>query len=183
MTPLSFARQGGLTALLAASLLLMAGCGGSRRVRKEAPPPPPEVVVDYRSGEDFDASPYREAPPADTLDVAHDVPEELMDGKASARPTARIGRGYRIQVFSTPNKSEADRRAAQLIQWWQSNRAAAGSLFRGTQAPVYTVYLQPYYRVRIGNFETRAQAQQALGGVAQEFPGALIVPDRVTLVR
>jgi hypothetical protein len=42
-------------------------------------------------------------------------------------------------------------------------------------------YLQPYYRVRLGGFEFRNEAERALAFVRGRWPEAFIVPDRVTI--
>lgn len=48
---------------------------------------------------------------------------------------------------------------------------------------IYLVYKQPYYRIRVGNFARRADAEQALDVVKPHFPNAFVVPDEVTVVR
>lgn len=173
--------------LLLVLALSLAACAGSRPVAPVEPAPLPEPaapapppVEDY---EDFDPSPYRDAPPSLTTSIEHDVPARLMAGRAAAG-TARTVQGFRIQIANVPSKDAADEQVEAAIRWYAEQRAAGrtGGLFRAADAPVYTIYRQPYYRVRVGNFATRAAANQALGAVAARFPGALVVPDTVTVV-
>ncbi len=45
------------------------------------------------------------------------------------------------------------------------------------------VYIQPYYRVRVGAFASDAEADAALEFVRQEYPEAFLVPDVVTVMQ
>lgn len=42
-------------------------------------------------------------------------------------------------------------------------------------------YIQPYYRVRIGAFEFRGDAETMLSVVRQRYGDAFLVPDLVTI--
>jgi hypothetical protein len=136
-----------------------------------------------REMETFDPAPYRES--WDSLRSGareHDIPRELRDLRARsvrrpgtsgrsasssrtsvARPTYRDG--YRIQIFSTPNRQEAEQKRIEALQQ--------------LAYPVYVVFQSPYYRVHVGDFLTRAQAQRALSEVRLRYPSAWVVPDRV----
>ena len=137
--------------------------------------------------EDFDAVPYDEEPPVPSTEVEHDVPEGLMSGQVEVQATNRTGSGFRIQIYSTQDKRAADRRAEQAVAWWRE-LLRAGQLDdvypdELTPPPVYQDFRQPYYRVRLGNFASRAEAQRTLRLVEQRFSSAFIVPDKVTLNR
>ena len=141
-------------------------------------------MADY---EDFDAAPYEEEPPAPAITVDHDVPESLLSGKVDAQPASRTGSGYRIQIYSTQDKRAADQQAEQAVAWWRALHRT-GELDdvyfdEPTPPPVYQDFRQPYYRVRLGNFASRAEAQRMLQLVEQRFSRAFIAPDKVTLSR
>lgn len=112
------------------------------------------------------------------------MPDALMErirfvndasGSAEAVTTGKMG-GYRIQVFSDNNartaKSEARTRARNV-----------GALF--PQYPTYVVYNSPYWRLRVGNFRTREEANKAADEIKEAFPSYVkeirIVRDRITL--
>jgi hypothetical protein len=179
--------------LLPLVLLLPVAACSSSRPRTPAPtrtPERPPAQADYRTTETFDVAAYPLEAPADPSApvIVHDVPAALMNGTAPdslappapsrpdtpARPGAlRTVTGYRVQVFQSSSKDEADRRVADAIAWWRRTQ--------GTAPEVYTAYRAPYYRVRVGNFATRAEASRFAGQLTGTFPSALIVQDRVTV--
>lgn len=135
------------------------------------------VLADY---EEFDVTPYREAEPS-RRDISHDVPAVLMDGRAG-EGTVRTVQGFRIQIASSVERYDAVLAEEQAKSWWRDDGQAGSPALFGADLPTYVVYMQPYYRVRVGNFTSRAEAQRALSAVERQFPGSFIVPDTVTVI-
>lgn len=174
-----------LIALVA--ILAWGGCKSSEPPPE--PPPPKAPEINLAEFEDFDVATYRDAPPQ-RAEIEHDVPAELLDGKADSGSSGgtRTVQGYRIQLYSSQDKNLADRRMDQATGWWNQQRrqGTLEDVYPGDvsqQAPVYLVFRQPYYRVRFGNFATRAEALQLLRLLDDEFPDAFIIPDTVTITR
>ncbi len=172
---------------LAAFLLLLGACTTTRPAEPDAQLPRPRVEdVDHSTYETFDVGRYPDAAPARTTQpsdsLAHDVPAVLLDNLApeSGSGVVYAGPGYRVQVFQSTEKEEADRKVNEAVQWW---RRQAASLDLGATPEVYTVYRAPYYRVRVGNFETRDAARSFQNAIGLAFGGAFIVQDRVTVRR
>ena len=153
-------------------------------------PPEEEPAPTYPAYETFDPAGY-DAEPEVSTDVEHDVPERVMVGRvvvpgggaAPAPAPAPSGEprevdGYRVQVFSSNSRGSAERVRAQALAWWQGAKSRAGAP-EALEARV--VYLQPYYRVRLGAFATREDADAMLRLVRDEFPEAFLVADRVTV--
>ena len=161
--------------------------------RPDVPARPAAPRVELAATETFDPSAYpADAPESAVPAVAHDVPQTLLDNATAAAPerpdpapvtappdrpsggtTLRTITGYRVQIFQSSNKDEADRRVADAMTWWR--RANGGT------PEIYTVYRAPYYRVRIGNYATRGEAVSAARSVGGTFPGSFVVQDRVTV--
>ena len=167
--------------------LFLAGCAGSRGaaddvsredegIEEEDP-----VAIVHADYEEFDASAFREElPEADALQ--HDVPDRLMEGRVGHEGT-RVLEGFRIQLSQTQDPQQADELVELATEWWymQKQAGATGTLFSGESAPVYNIWRQPYYRVRMGDFASRDAADAALQDLRVRFGGAFVVPDRVTI--
>jgi hypothetical protein len=61
--------------------------------------------------------------------------------------------GYRVQVMATPDFGTAGAHASRLKE------------LLGARYPVYIEYIDPYYKVRMGDFSTQEAAQPALAEV------------------
>ena len=177
------------TSLFLAALLLCAACSGSRGAPNgEGPDPAPNAVetINMADYEDFDPAPYEEEPPLSTITIAHDVPERLLKGPVEQQ-LSQTGPGYRIQVYASQDKRNADRQVESAVVWWrrQLRLGALAEVYRGDlePPPVYLDFHQPYYRVRLGNFSTRSEARSVLQLIETQFPDAFIAPDTVTLTR
>ena len=93
-------------------------------------------------------------------------------------------RTYRIQVHMTPDQAEAEQVAEQVRTWWRqlpADERPAALTDAGLRPEV--VWEQPYYRVRIGRFPSRSNAEPALSAVRAEFGDAFLVPEQVPVTR
>ena len=102
----------------------------------------------------------------------------------SRGPVTRTVDGFRIQIGMSNDQDEADALAAVAAQWYQglppSERPA---YLGGGDLDVHVAWRAPYYRVQVGRFATRAEADRALSVVSQRFPEAFPVPSTVTVTR
>ncbi|MDB5013158.1 MAG: preprotein translocase [Daejeonella sp.] len=75
--------------------------------------------------------------------------------------------GFRIQIYSG-----SDRKIAYAEQ----------TRFKGLypQVSAYLNYIQPNYRVQIGDFRTRMDAEKFMNAIKQNFSTAFIFPAQVT---
>lgn len=113
---------------------------------------------------------------SDTLTVTPDTTMHKKDTIAVKKDTLEILTssasyntvpGFRVQVLTTQTLGKA-------IQV----KAEADSLLPNYN--VYIVYDSPYYKVRIGDFRARYEANQAVPYIAGHgFPNAWLVPDNV----
>jgi hypothetical protein len=77
--------------------------------------------------------------------------------------------GYRIQIFfDAGNNSLSGAQAAQ---------ANYQMLYPGDTA--YISFVEPYYKVRIGDFRTRLEAESYLHQIIRDFPNAFIIKDKI----
>ncbi|HMG15989.1 MAG TPA: SPOR domain-containing protein [Saprospiraceae bacterium] len=95
-------------------------------------------------------------------DVNHLMNRFIESNRA---PDKTLG-GYRIQVVAT-----VDRRKLE------SSKKAIQSDF--PQYPISTVYNDPYYKLRLGAFMNKNEAQAALNKVKIKYPGAYLAQDNL----
>jgi hypothetical protein len=139
---------------------------------------PTVTIAQY---ETFDVSTYPVRPPEQTVEVTHQVPRRLMEGRADEGVKQTV-EGFRVQVYSAQDQQAAQEFRERVRQWWTSVQADAPDVF-GDQTPIVIEYTQPYYRVRIGAFAEREQAADALEFVQNEYSGAFVAQSTVTVTR
>ena len=167
---------------LIVAALGLAACSAPRETTTEPPPPP--ATTGPPAYETFDPSGYDAEPPVAETEIRHDVPAELMDGTIEeAQPEGpRTVQGYRIQVFSSAEKSAAEGVRDEAAGWWRTVQNDPDALeLLPSGLPMEVDFNQPYYRVRLGAFEYRREAEQAIRVIQRRFPDAFIVPDTVTI--
>ena len=164
---------------IAALLLLRVGCSGSGTLAESGndvatPRPEYDIPAGY---EEFDATPYEEEPLSLESVIVHDVPEVLLRAPRAMQSKS----GFRIQIFSTQDKIGADSVVVLLEAFWNDlERQGAMEHILGTP-PIYQDFRSPYYRVRLGDFPTREDANQVLLVVERRFPHAFIAPAVIRL--
>lgn len=147
-----------------------------------APDPPEERRPSVDQYETFDPSAYEARPPERTVEVRHQVPDRLMQGRADEGVKQTV-EGFRIQVFSARGKEAAQDFREKVRQWWESTKEEVPTSVLGEEPPIVIQYSQPYYRVRIGAFANRDEAEEALSFVEETYSEAFISRGTVTVTR
>lgn len=139
---------------------------------------------DYAAAEEFDESAY-----ADSMvslgSVEHDVPEALLSSEAAEGVVVeRTVQGYRIQIHSSLERDSALRVENEVQNWWHSLDPSTRPVdYRPEELPVLMQFVTPYYRVRVGGFESRSAAEAFLGFLSQRYSDAFLVLDSITVYR
>ena len=85
--------------------------------------------------------------------------------------------GFRVQIYASNRQQEAKREATEVQQGIESQ----------IDMPVYTLSEPPFWKVRIGNFETREEANNYKTILLQLFPelvgSTYVVPDKIILLQ
>ncbi len=89
----------------------------------------------------------------------------LMDSLKKANPTPMDG--FRVQIFFG-SRNEA-------------NKARADFLRINPEVGAYVTYLAPNFRLRVGDFRTRTEAEKFKREILQVYPGSYIVADQIAL--
>ena len=77
--------------------------------------------------------------------------------------------GYRVQIFfesGSNSRSKALQAKDQFL-----------SKYAGMEA--YLVFHEPYYKIRVGNFRTRMEAQGFKQSIISEYPSAFVIKDDI----
>jgi hypothetical protein len=79
--------------------------------------------------------------------------------------------GYRIQIYT------ASGNRSKLLT--ERQKAEFSAAFPGTRS--YITYDAPYYKLRVGDFRTRLDAEGFLRVISTKYIYAMVVPDRINL--
>jgi septal ring-binding cell division protein DamX len=114
-----------------------------KATQPSAKPPEEEVVV---IGEEEETTKPFETPTVEegevTLEEATPTPPTEVKKTAPSKPLY----GYRVQILATSNKEKADMFAKEAQARFKDQK-------------VYVEFISPYYKVRIGDFLTREEAE------------------------
>ncbi|MFB6273321.1 MAG: SPOR domain-containing protein [Salinibacter sp.] len=171
--------------LLALAAVLCACSGSSKTTGQAGPSPDPapdpaEEKPSVAEYETFDPSAYEARPPERAVAVVHRVPERLLRGRAD-EGVRRTVEGFRVQVFSARDQQAAQEFRTKVRRWWGKRKDEAPKSVFGKDPPIVIKYSQPYYRVRIGAFAKREEAEEALAFVSKTYETAFIARGTVTV--
>ncbi|MBD3374687.1 hypothetical protein GF406_06615 [candidate division KSB1 bacterium] len=143
---------------------LMLACAGSQPERQPLPDEttkkqePPEIV------ETFDPMTLGEYDQFSVQPIQKEEPFDLegwVKGYKGKSDEKRIN-GFRVQLVSTRDEEEA--------------RLIRSEALLDLEQPVYLSYDNPYYKVRVGDFTTRSQAERYKERLAlQGYPDAWVI--------
>jgi hypothetical protein len=76
--------------------------------------------------------------------------------------------GFRIQVFFSSSRNEVQEKKSKFSHLFPEYKS-------------YIIYQQPYYKLRVGNFEDRQKAQRFIYKLNEYFPNSFIIPDDISI--
>ncbi len=79
--------------------------------------------------------------------------------------------GFRIQIFMESGNDAVEK----------ANAAMEEFKFNYPDIPIYLVFGQPYYRLRVGDFRTRLEAEKMHRILVKEYKKAFVTSDRIQL--
>lgn len=77
--------------------------------------------------------------------------------------------GWRIEIFF-----EAGNYSKKL-----ATEAKAGFVEQYPEVPSYLIFQQPYYKVRVGDYRTKMEAEKFLNEIEMGYPQAFVVMDEI----
>ncbi|MEX0770790.1 MAG: SPOR domain-containing protein [Balneolaceae bacterium] len=106
---------------------------------------------------------------------SHDMPEHFLR-EVEEEEESDIYAGFRIQVLSTRDMELADTTQTAFNAW-------ADTTFQGYIPRAYVFFRQPFYRVRVGDFNDRERAIEFSRKIKSRYPDAWVVHDRINPFR
>ncbi|MDX5418831.1 MAG: sporulation protein [Hymenobacteraceae bacterium] len=165
-----------LNLLLAFIIILSTACSPSEGARKSPSGDARAATVGAKVMDDV--SVYRPKYPAGATDApaarveptahANDKVAVLMDSVASVNKNIKYAQGYRILAY---NGSER-----QTVM--DLRKAIIGRI---PEQKDYLTYQQPNFRLKIGDYFSRIEAQQVLNQISDLIPNAQIVQEQINI--
>jgi len=96
--------------------------------------------------------------------------ERRNTGNASSGRSGviRSGRGYRVQIYNGNDRTRATNLKVDFMRRFPNVRT-------------YMTYIQPQFRVKVGDFTTRQEAQRFAGQINTIYSPVMIVPDIIVI--
>lgn len=155
------------TALVAALALALSACSGTR----------PEPVPEDPAPVTYPDAPVPETTYEPTPAPVYEPTPSPVYAPAPAPATRQVN-GYRVQIYASETSAGGEQARADAETWWRAEQRRSGF-----SAPLdaYVVYLDGLYKVRMGAFTNRSDAEAALQLVRTHFPDAFLAADLVTI--
>ncbi len=97
------------------------------------------------------------------------VKKQAEINEVTARENRRTGKGYRLMVINTNNRDEAISAKTTVYQYFPELKP-------------YLLYQSPYFKLKVGNFQTRDEAVDYQKKLNMFFPkGVFIIPDIIEI--
>lgn len=95
------------------------------------------------------------------------VKKRIEINEKTTRDNRRTAKGFRIQVINTRERNVAINAKTSMLQAFPDHRS-------------YIVFNAPFFKLKLGNFRTRGEAEQVLRRVVRYYPeGCFIVADMI----
>lgn len=95
--------------------------------------------------------------------------EDLVDLHISYNEAFPVMPGYRIQIFMKSGN--------QALSLAEEEKVAFNEKYEDVNA--YLMFTAPYYRVRVGDFRTRLEAEKFLKLINKNYPNAWVIRDDI----
>lgn len=104
--------------------------------------------------------------------IKQEIPEQFLKEAIQEEYEADEFAGFRVQIISTRDVTEADSTIDEFRAWSAEN-------LDQFEVEAYIFFRQPYYRVRAGDFRDRNRANDFARLLKDHYPDAWVVHDRI----
>jgi hypothetical protein len=97
------------------------------------------------------------------------VKKQIQINEETSREARRIGRGYRLLVINTNKRDEAVAAKSKVYTFFPELKS-------------YLIYQSPYFKLKVGNFKDRKEAEEYRERLQKYFPkGVFIMNDTIEI--
>lgn len=111
----------------------------------------------------------RQDPPPQTGSIQADDRLDKMAEQSTITVRTRVSstsRGYRVQIYSGNNRENAQKVKINFMKRFPTIRS-------------YITYSMPYYRIRVGDFASKREAQDMYKHLSATYKNVMIVPSLI----
>lgn len=90
------------------------------------------------------------------------IAKQIEINEYTTRNARRSAPGFRILVISTNDRTKANEAKTRIYQ-------------RFPELPAYLMYQSPFYKLKVGNFRERSEADEYLENIKRIFPSGVYV--------
>jgi hypothetical protein len=90
------------------------------------------------------------------------VRKQAQINEETTRNSRRSMPGYRIQIVNTTDRNLAIDAKTKVYQLYPELKA-------------YLLFQSPYYRIKVGNFRARSEAESYIKSLQRDFPGSIFI--------
>lgn len=97
------------------------------------------------------------------------VKKQIQINEETSREARRIGKGFRLLVVNTSKRDEAVAAKTKVYTYFPELKS-------------YLIYQSPFYKLKVGNFKERKEAEDYLKRLKKYFPeGVFIMSDTIEM--
>ena len=97
------------------------------------------------------------------------VKKQIQINEETSREARRVGKGYRLLVINTNNREEAAAAKTKVYTFFPELKS-------------YLLYQAPYFKLKVGNFRDRKEAEEYQERLQKYFPkGVFIMNDTIEI--
>ncbi|HET6768075.1 MAG TPA: SPOR domain-containing protein, partial [Chitinophagaceae bacterium] len=97
------------------------------------------------------------------------VKKQIQINEETSRDARRVGRGYRLLVVNTNKRDEAVAAKSKVYTFFPELKS-------------YLIYQSPYFKLKVGNFKDRKEAEEYRERLQKYFPkGVFIMNDTIEI--
>ncbi|HXD78737.1 MAG TPA: SPOR domain-containing protein [Puia sp.] len=97
------------------------------------------------------------------------VRKQIEINDLTTRESRRFVQGFRVQVMNSPDRTKVFEAKAKIYEQFPDYKP-------------YLLYQSPNYKLRVGNFKTQDEAEDAMRQLSKLFPSGLyVIPDIIEL--